>query len=109
MDGELFFTPNAVIKHIHQRDNLTSILKHAQTFGEYSIKINPNLDPDKALPPYLINYPWLLIVLSPLLASSVIFKIMFSEKLPIKFWHTLPVVKLAKIAWCFGAVKRLRE
>ncbi|MBN1181955.1 MAG: glycosyltransferase [Bacteroidales bacterium] len=107
MNSEVVFTPNAVITHLHKRDNLNSILKHAYTFGEYSIKIDPKYKADKSLPVFIIKSPSLLRALSPILALGVILKIIFIEKLPFRFWHTLPVVKLAKIAWCFGASKKI--
>ena len=105
INSEVIFTPDPVITHIHQRDNLKSILKHAYTFGEYSIKIDPKYKADKSFPDMFIDHPWLLIVFSPILSCGVIMKIIFIEKLPLKFWHTLPVIKIAKIAWCFGAGK----
>lgn len=106
LECEVLFTTKPIVTHIHKRDNLASILKHAHTFGEHSIKVNPKYESDKSLPGFLIKYLWLIKALSPLLACGVIMKIIFIEKLPFRFWHTLPVVKLAKIAWCFGAGKK---
>jgi len=107
--SDVIFTPDAIVTHLHKRDSLTSILKHAYNFGKYSIKINPKYKVDKSLPGVFIKHPWLIMVFSPLLACGVIMKIMCFEKLPFKYWHTLPVVKLAKIAWCFGATKKLKK
>jgi glycosyltransferase involved in cell wall biosynthesis len=104
--GDVIFTPGAMVTHLHIRDSLKSILRHAYNFGKYSIKIDPKYDNDKSLPFIFINYPWLIILFSPLLACGVIMKMIFIEKLPMKYWHTLPVVKFAKIAWCFGAGKK---
>jgi glycosyltransferase involved in cell wall biosynthesis len=104
---EVLFSTKPRVAHRHSRDNLASILKHAYTFGEYSIKINPKYKPGESLPGILIDWPWLLLLFSPIIACGVIMKIIFIEKLPLKFWHTLPFVKLAKIAWCFGAGKKL--
>lgn len=104
---EVLFSTKPKLAHRHSRDNLASLLQHAYTFGEYSIKINPEYGPGESLPGILIAWPWLLLLFSPIIACGVIMKIVILEKLPLKFWHTLPVVKLAKIAWCFGAGKKL--
>jgi GT2 family glycosyltransferase len=104
---EVLFSTKPKVVHRHNRDNFTSVIKHAHTFGEYSIKINPKYKSGKSLPIILIKWPCLLFLFSPIIACGVIMKIVFLEKLPLKFWHTLPVVKLAKIAWCFGAGKKL--
>ena len=105
MGSEVVFTPRAIVRHNHKRDSFVSILKHAYTFGEYSIKVDPKYEIDKSKSGFIFKHPWLVRVFSPILALSVIVKIIIFERLPLRFWHTLPVVKLAKIAWCFGAGK----
>lgn len=105
LGAELLFSPQAIIYHRHQRGSLQSILQHAYTFGKYSLKFNRKYVKQE----FFSQNPWALVLFSPALAYGVICRIVFKELLPLRFWHTLPVVFLAKIAWCFGARKRLVE
>lgn len=103
--NDVIFTPDAIVTHLHKRDSLTSILKHAYNFGKYSIKFNPNNNSASSIPNFIKKNKWILIYLSPLLAFFIILKILFYERLPFKYIHTVPVIYMAKIAWCFGAAK----
>lgn len=107
INASLYFTPDAEIFHRHLRKSFKTTMKHAYQFGQYSIKFNPNYENSSKIAAALIKYPWLIIIFSPIIACSVVLKIVFGEKLPLKYWHTLPIVNLAKMAWCFGASKRL--
>lgn len=106
LGANLNFTPNASVEHHHQRGSFRLLIEHAYNFGKYSIKINPKYASVTKMPKILIRNNWIVIFLSPMLALSITLKILFYEKLPIKYWHTLPVIFLAKIAWCFGAALR---
>lgn len=109
LGAQLFFSPDAKIEHHHPRGSLKLIIQHAYNFGKYSIKINPKYASETKIPKIIIRNNWMFIFLSPLLALSVIFKILFTEKLPAKYWHTLPAIYIAKIAWCFGAATRKQK
>lgn len=107
LGAEILFTPHAVLEHHHQRGSLKALLKHAYTFGMYSMKFNPKYHPRSRTTNLINRYPFALILLSPIIALVVIFKIIFIEKLPLHYWHTLPAVYISKIAWCFGARRRI--
>jgi glycosyltransferase involved in cell wall biosynthesis len=97
----LWFEPEAFIYHKHNRQSLSQIIKHSYRFGKYSIKGNKNFQEDLHIPIMLRN-KWLTIFLSPFMSLYVIFKMLFIEKLPIKYWHTIPLIFFVKIVWCFG-------
>jgi len=109
LGAQLFFTPDAKIEHHHKRGSLKLLLQHAYNFGKYSIKINPKFASETKMPKIIISNNWIFIFFSPILALSVIIKILFAEKLPAKYWHTLPAIFIAKIAWCFGAAIRKQK
>jgi glycosyltransferase involved in cell wall biosynthesis len=104
----LIFSTSPSVQHLPSRRNLNELFHHAFVFGQYSIKANPNYR-DVLKVPYPLRHSLMTILLSPLLAGVVIFTMLFHEKLPIKFWHTLPVVYLIKIVWCLGFAKQLRS
>jgi len=107
LGADLIFNPRAIVEHHHQRGSLKLIINHAYNFGKYSIKLNPNYRRDLKESNFFQKNPLMLILFSPLIALTIILKIVVIEKLPLTYWHTLPIVFIAKIAWCFGAFNRI--
>jgi len=99
----LVFIPEAIVYHHPARASVKELLEHACRFGMYSIKINPISKGESWYG--IMQRPLLLRLFSPVLAGGVLFKMLINERLPLKFWHTLPFVYLAKIVWCFGAAR----
>lgn len=106
-DIALVFSPDSTVRHLPSRRKLTDLFQHAFVFGYYSIKANRSYWHVLNVP-FPLRNSFLTILLSPLLAFGVVYTILFREKLPFRFWHTLPVVYLIKLAWCFGYSKQLR-
>ena len=98
----LYFDPTALITHLSQRRNISSIFYHAFDFGRYSRKLDPRYS-DILRIPWPLRRWWTTLLLSPLLASGVIWWILFRDRLPPRYWITLPVVWLTKLIWCLGA------
>lgn len=105
---KLIFQPQAILLHNPQRSSLFQVLRHAYLYGSNSIKVNPEYQHVLKIPFILRNWV-LMIILSPILSLYVTLKIVFFQNLPLEFWKTLPIVFLAKIAWCFGASSTLRK
>ena len=103
----LVFCPKPLVVHLPSRRNLSDLFQHAHIFGLYSNKANRSYWHILNVPLPLKNH-YLTILLSPLLAFGVVYVLLFREKLPLRYWHTLPVVYLIKLAWCFGYAKQLR-
>lgn len=104
----ILFEPEAKVTHLPNRQTVTSLLKHAYRFGYCSVKSNPFYWQILHVP-YPLKHWTLSILLSPILAAYIIFKIVFIEHLPLRYWHTLPVIYFLKIAWCFGYAAQLRS
>jgi len=97
----LLFEPAAFIVHKHNRKNFLDLVKHSYRFGKFSIKGNKDFQEDLHISIVLRN-KWLTIFLSPLMSTYIILKMLFIERLPIKYWHTIPLIFFLKIVWCFG-------
>jgi glycosyltransferase involved in cell wall biosynthesis len=106
-DIPLFFEPKAIVTHMPNRREISSILKHAYRFGYCSVKSN-SLYWEILSVPFPLKHCILTVIFSPLLAAYVIIKIILSENLPYKYWHTLPIIFLLKIAWCIGFAAQIR-
>lgn len=95
------FFPGAKVLHVHNRDSLRSVLMHARRYGQYSSLLRSSA----GIIRWLRRFPLLFYVFSPLIALGSVLKMVFVEKLPFKYYKTLPIVYLSKIAWCFGAAR----
>ena len=104
----LLFSPVSAVTHLPSRRNLQDLFQHAFKFGRYSIKANRKYW-DILFVPLPLRYSILTILFSPLLAFGVIFQMVIVEKLPLRYWHTLPLVFLIKTIWCFGFARQLRK
>ncbi len=103
----IIFFPAAVVEHLPNRVTFNSILKHAYNFGKYSIKIDPRNK--KGFNSIFFKNGLLLRFFSPFFAFAIINKMIFIEKLPLKYWFTIPFVFLTKITWCFGAAEGINR
>ena len=97
----LYFIPQAFVFHKPNRQKFKDIFIHAFRFGMFSIKGNKKYQKQLKIP-LLLKNKTLSIIFSPILSFYVIWKIMCYERLPIKYWHTLPLIFILKIIWCFG-------
>jgi GT2 family glycosyltransferase len=104
---QLYFDPTAQVTHLPQRRSLVSLLNHAYRFGRYSRKLDPRYR-DLLEAPWFLRRAWSTAILSPLLAAGVLLRAVTVHGLPVRYWHTLPVVYIAKLAWCAGAFQTLR-
>jgi GT2 family glycosyltransferase len=104
----LYFYPSAVVWHRTQRHTCKAVLSHAQLWGNYSIVTRLRYSDMQPLPAALRAW-WSLALLSPLIALAVTFRIYARNPGTWRYLYTLPVILLAKLAWCRGAVSRLKQ
>lgn len=102
----LYFEPRAAISHLPSRRGFISILLHSYNFGRYSVKIDPRYTKFLDTPFILMN-PLLIILLSPIIAFSVVLRIIRDTHFLDISLFALPIVYFLKIIWCFGAAHTL--
>lgn len=100
---QAIFTPSPKVLHQHDRKDLKSLLIHAWRFGRYSTLFRGFREKVGAL-----FFRLLFLLGSPIIALAIVGKILIKSRLPVRYWHTLPVVYLAKLAWCIGVASRNR-
>lgn len=103
----LLFFPSAIVTHLPNRITFTSILKHAYNFGRFSMKIDSRNR--RKLPNLFLKNHVVIRTLSPIYSLFLIIKIVVFERIPVRFWKTLPIIFITKIAWCFGAAEGKRQ
>lgn len=101
-----YFESGAKICHLPNRKRISDLIRHAYLFGKHSIKANPSYW-EHLNTPFLLRYRTLTLLSSPLLALGLLFKMVVLERLPAKYWHTLPIVFFLKVIWCMGYFNNL--
>ncbi len=98
----LIFSPEPLLFHQHNRASLTAVLMHAWRFGRFS-PILSGLHGGLASVLRMILFG----VGAPIIALLILGKIILFSELPIRYWHTLPVVFLSKLAWSLGMANHI--
>jgi len=102
------FVPNAVITHDHDRTSLANIFSYAEDHAAETILLRSRYR--KLLKtPFVLLSPGLLLVTAPVIAAKVTAEIYFCNTSNMKFMMTAPVVYALKLAWCWGAVRGLKN
>ena len=100
-DMKVFFSPEIKVLHKPLRGNITDVIDHSYKLGSNSRIIKEFIDQNFKIP--LIGFLQLsLIVFSPFIALYILFKIVIMENLPIKYWHTIPIIYFLKVVWSIG-------
>jgi len=98
-----YFWPSAAVDHQHNRHNLKLVWEDCASSGARMRFVRLN-HKDLLQAPGILRYPGLILWLSPFIAAWTTLKIVAKQpKVFLRFWHTLPVIYLTKIAWCWGA------
>lgn len=101
-----YFEPAAVVLHDPDRTTLRSIISYAAKHAAATIVLR-NRYRSLLRTPFVLSSPFLLLVLSPLIALWVTAGIYLRNVVLTKFLHTAPVVFILKVAWCWGAARNL--
>jgi GT2 family glycosyltransferase len=104
----LWFCPTAVVTHRNQRHRFTQAVQHGYQWGYYSI-VNRHRYSDLFGTPFFLKSPASVLLMSPLIASGVTAGIVARGIKKPRVIGSVPAVWLAKMAWCIGAARRLRE
>ena len=105
---QVYFEPEAVITHDHERTSLASIFVYSSFHASTTILVRHRYR--KLLQtPFILRAPVLILAASPIIALKVTAGIYFGNKRNLRYILTVPVVYALKIAWCWGAARGLRE
>ena len=100
--SRLFFEPGAKIYHKPRRNSLVDLLRHAYFQGRYSTKIDARYAEGGSIPE-LLRSRIALVILSAFFAALATVRVFSWNYILKHYWHTIPAIYLAKIAWCIGA------
>lgn len=101
-----YLWPKAAVFHLHNRSSLEAVWLDCASSGSRMRVVRLNYR-DLLQAPWILDYPRLILLFSPLIAGWVTAKIVARQpRLFARLWYTLPAIYLTKIAWCWGASRR---
>lgn len=110
LNHNLFFEPSAKVYHHPNRESFRSLIKHDLEWAKNSINVRLQYSNLLKTPSKIFINRSSLILFSPFVALIKTFRIFFIEnKEYLKYWHTIPIIFISKMAWCFGAAKGLKK
>lgn len=100
----LYFEPKAVVFHNPQRYTLSAVWRHWTTHAPETLYVKLVYS-SLLRTPRLAQYRSLLLWGAPLIGAWATIRTFSHPRTIYKYWYTLPLVYLTKIAWCWGAYK----
>lgn len=98
---KVLFAPEIKIAHLPPREKILDVIKHSYKLGSNSRIIIEFLSKDLKILLAIIS-KLLLLIFSPFTALLILLKILIIEKLPVKYWYTLPTIFFLKVVWSIG-------
>ncbi len=106
---EIRFEPSAVVLHSPPRNSFREILAYSAAHARTTVHLRRAYRSFLGIPSFVLTVPFLLLF-SPAIAAMTTLKMYLSDAdLGRRRLGTLPVVYLAKLAWCLGASQGLRS
>jgi len=100
------FTTEAQVSHYPDRNTLGQVVKYAANHAAHTILLRRRFRQLLHVPRFIFS-PTLLLLASPIIAFKSVMGIFLGNRKMLRYLHTLPVIFLNKLAWCWGAAQGL--
>ncbi|MCA9898144.1 MAG: glycosyltransferase [Anaerolineales bacterium] len=102
-----YFWPSAAVNHQHNRFRPRAVWRDCALSG-YHMRQLRLTHQDLLSAPGLLRYPKLVLFFSPFIAAWATSRILWKRPYILtKFWYTIPAIFWTKIAWCWGASRKV--
>jgi hypothetical protein len=101
----LYFDPAAVVYHDPPRRSLNTVWHHWTEDAPHTLKIRLR-HAELLQTPSLARHRWVLLCGMPMVAAWATMRTFSHLETISRYWSTLPLVYLTKMAWCWGAFRR---
>jgi glycosyltransferase involved in cell wall biosynthesis len=98
----LYFDPKAIVLHDPERCTFASVARHWVVDAPSTLRIRL-LYAESLNTPRLAHYRWMYLWGSPLVAAWATLRAFKPPGALAAYWHTLPLVYLTKLIWCWSA------
>ena len=102
----IHFEPQVLVYHHPIRNSFSDVIGRSFRFGGKMIKVFWRHRSRRKLS-ILHRHPLLLVSFAPIIAAMITWKIFLVNRGLRKYWHTWPVIFLAKVAWRMGGAYQL--
>lgn len=99
---QLYFEPRAVVFHDPARRTISSVWRHWVDDAPDTLRVRLRYQDLLQTPP-LARYRGMFLWGSPLVAAWATARIFRHREIAWRYWHTLPLVYVTKLAWCWSA------
>jgi len=100
----LYFDPRIVVFHNPLRYTFSSVWRHWADDAHNTLSVRLRYS-RQLQTPGLARYRWAFLWGSPLVAAWATARTFAYPRVLWRYWHTLPLVYLTKLAWCWGAFR----
>lgn len=100
----LYFEPTALVFHDPPRLTFTSVWKHWATDAHDTLSVRLRYQ-QLLHTPALAQHRWIFFWGAPFVAAWATLRTFAHPQTIVSYWHTLPLVYITKIAWCWGAFR----
>lgn len=104
---EIYFSPDAEMIHLPQTGNIRAMCAKFFKSGYYSSGVRANY-PDVLNTPWFFGHSLIFSLLSPILSIAAISKTFAQNLSMLRYVHTIPLLFMCKMAWCWGASRQAR-
>lgn len=104
----LYFEPRALVFHDPPRCSLSSVWRHWADDAHDTLSVRLRYS-HLLRTPQLAGYRWSFLWGALIIATWATARTFRHPKTWLNYWHTLPLVYLTKLAWCWGALKYFPE
>ena len=99
---QLFFEPSARVLHNPPRHSWRVVMRHWTTDAHDTLRVRLHY-PQQLNTPRLARHRWMYSIAAPLVAAWATARTFSHPQARTAYWHTIPLVYLTKLAWCWGA------
>lgn len=103
----IHYAPEAVVTHDPPRVTLGDVLGYAAAHAAETILLRHQYR-ELLRTPFVLFSPALILLAAPLIALKTTAGIYLGNRKLQRYFHTVPIVFLSKLAWCWGAARGLR-
>jgi GT2 family glycosyltransferase len=100
------YAPDAVITHDPRRVTFGAVIRYAALHASFTILLRHRYR-ELLHTPFVLNSPLLILLASPVIALKTTVSIFLGNLELLRYLHTVPIVYLIKLAWCWGAARGL--
>jgi glycosyltransferase involved in cell wall biosynthesis len=103
----IHYAPEAVVTHDPPRVTPGDVLGYAAAHAAETILLRHQYR-EMLRTPFVLFSPALILLAAPLIALKTTVGIYLRNRKLLRYFHTVPIVFLSKLAWCWGAARGLR-